>query len=207
MRLTDKRELKARTIGIDPRTDVALIKIDARELPVVRIGDPARLEVGEWVAAIGAPFGFENGVTAGIVSAKGRLFPDESSVPFIQTDVAVNPGNSGGPLFDLRGEVVGINSMIYSRTGGFMGLSFAIPIDLAMEIAEQLKAHGRVARGRLGVQVQPLTPELARSFGLRAARGALVTSVERGVLRIAPVFSPATSSSASATNPSTSRAS
>lgn len=179
VRLTDKRQFKARIVGLDVRTDIALIKIDARNLPVVRMGDPNKLEVGEWVAAIGAPFGFENSVTAGIVSAKGRMFPEESYIPFIQTDVAVNPGNSGGPLFNLNGEVVGINSMIYSRTGGFMGLSFAIPIDLANDVAQQLRTKGRVVRGRLGVTAQGLTPELAESFGLKQAVGAVVTMVER----------------------------
>jgi serine protease Do len=179
VKLTDKREFKAKIVGVDLRTDVALIKIAAKGLPKIPIGDPNKLEVGEWVAAIGAPFGFENSVTQGIVSAKGRLFPEDNYVPFIQTDVAVNPGNSGGPLFNLRGEVVGVNSVIYSRTGGFMGLSFAIPIDLAMEISEQLRAHGKVIRGRLGVQVQELTQELAASFGLKATTGALVALVEK----------------------------
>jgi len=180
VRLTDKRELKARVIGSDRRTDIALIKIDAGGLPVVRMGDANRLKVGEWVVAIGSPFGFENTVTAGIVSAKGRSLPQENFVPFIQTDVAVNPGNSGGPLFNLRGEVVGINSQIYSRTGGFMGLSFAIPIDVANDIAQQLKTTGKVTRGRIGVVIQPVTKELADGFGLGAPRGALVNSVEKG---------------------------
>jgi len=150
VKLTDKREFKAKVIGNDRRTDVALIKIEGSALPTVRFGDPNRLKVGEWVIAIGSPFGFENSVTAGIVSAKGRSLPQENFVPFIQTDVAVNPGNSGGPLFNLRGEVVGINSQIYSRTGGFMGLSFAIPIDVANDIATQLKTTGKVTRGRIG---------------------------------------------------------
>ena len=176
----DKREFKAKVVGVDQRTDVALIKIDAKGLPKVTIGDPSKLEVGEWVAAIGSPFGFENSVTAGIVSAKGRLLPDESYVPFIQTDVAVNPGNSGGPLFNLRGEVVGINSMIYSGSGGYMGLSFATPIDVAMKVAGELRAHGRVIRGRLGVRIQEVTPDLAASFGLKSAAGALVAMVEKG---------------------------
>jgi serine protease Do len=180
VRLTDKREYKAKVIGSDQRTDVALIKIDATGLPFVRFGDPSRLKVGEWVVAIGSPFGFENSVTAGIVSAKGRSLPDESYVPFIQTDVAVNPGNSGGPLFNLRGEVVGINSQIYSRTGGYMGLSFAVPIDVANDIATQLKTTGKVTRGRIGVVIQPLTKELAESFGLPKPGGALVSSVEKG---------------------------
>jgi serine protease Do len=179
VRLTDKREFKARVIGADPRTDVALLKIDAGRLPTVRIGNPASLKVGEWVVAIGSPFGFENSVTAGIVSAVGRSLPDESLVPFIQTDVAINPGNSGGPLFDLKGEVVGINSQIYSRTGGYMGLSFAIPIDLAIKVSEELRANGRVTRGWLGVQIQDVTPELAASFGLEVPAGALIAEIER----------------------------
>ncbi|MBI4189254.1 MAG: DegQ family serine endoprotease [Betaproteobacteria bacterium] len=180
VKLTDKREFKARVIGADRRTDVALIKIEASGLPAVKFGDPGRLKVGEWVVAIGSPFGFENSVTAGIVSAKGRSLPQENFVPFIQTDVAVNPGNSGGPLFNLRGEVVGINSQIYSRTGGFMGLSFAIPIDVANDIANQLKTTGKVTRGRIGVVIQPVTRELAESFGLPKPSGALVSSVEKG---------------------------
>jgi serine protease Do len=180
VKLTDKRELKAKVIGSDRRTDIALLKIDATGLPFVRFGNPDRLRVGEWVVAIGSPFGFENSVTAGIVSAKGRSLPQENFVPFIQTDVAVNPGNSGGPLFNLRGEVVGINSAIYSRTGGFMGLSFAIPIDVANQVVEQLKTVGRVIRGRIGVVIQPVTKELADSFGLTKPIGALVSSVEKG---------------------------
>jgi serine protease Do len=180
VKLTDKRELKARVIGTDRRTDIALLKIDANGLPVVRFGDPSRLRVGEWVVAIGSPFGFENTVTAGILSGKGRSLPQENFVPFLQTDVAVNPGNSGGPLFNLRGEVVGINSAIYSRTGGFMGLSFAIPIDVANEVVQQLKTQGRVIRGRIGVVIQPLNRELAEGFGLQKPVGALVNSVERG---------------------------
>jgi serine protease Do len=180
VKLSNKREYKARVIGADPRTDVALIKINAGGLPVAPIGDPDKLEVGEWVAAIGAPFGFENSVTAGIVSAKSRSLPDGSYVPFIQTDVALNPGNSGGPLFNLRGEVVGINAQIYSRSGGFMGLSFAIPIDLAMDIVKQLRTSGKIMRGRIGVQVQELTAQLAASFGLHDVSGALVGLVEAG---------------------------
>ncbi|MDH4293554.1 MAG: DegQ family serine endoprotease, partial [Betaproteobacteria bacterium] len=180
VRLTDKREFKAKVIGADRRTDVALIKIDATGLPTVQFGDPGRLKVGEWVVAIGSPFGFDNTVTAGIVSAKGRSLPQENFVPFIQTDVAVNPGNSGGPLFNLRGEVVGINSQIYSRTGGFMGLSFAIPIDVANNIAQQLRTTGKVTRGRIGVVIQPLTKELADGFGMTKPQGALVNSVEKG---------------------------
>jgi serine protease Do len=180
VKLTDKREFKARVIGADRRTDVALIKIEASGLPAVRFGDPGKLRVGEWVLAIGSPFGFESTVTAGIVSAKGRSLPQENYVPFIQTDVAVNPGNSGGPLFNLQGEVVGINSQIYSRTGGFMGLSFAIPIDVANDIANQLRTAGKVTRGRIGVVIQPLTKELADGFGLTRPQGALVNSVEKG---------------------------
>src|SRR5512135_2958393 len=177
VRFTDKRELKARVIGSDKRTDVALIKVDATGLSVVKFGDPARLKVGEWVVAIGAPFGFENTVTAGIVSAKGRSLPEENLVPFIQTDVAINPGNSGGPLFNMHGEVVGINSQIYSRTGGFMGLSFAIPMDVVMNVVSQLKSTGKVARGWLGVQIQDVTRELAESFGMKRPHGALVSKV------------------------------
>jgi serine protease Do len=179
VKLLDKREFVAKVVGVDMRTDVALVKIDAKGLRKVTIGDAAKLEVGEWVAAIGSPFGFENSVTAGIVSAKGRLLPDESFVPFIQTDVAVNPGNSGGPLFNLRGEVVGINSMIFSGSGGYMGLSFATPIDVAMKVAGELRAHGRVIRGRLGVRIQDVTLDLAASFGLKSAQGALVSMVEK----------------------------
>ncbi len=179
VRLTDKREFKAKVIGADKRTDVALIKIEATNLPAVRMGDPGVLKVGEWVIAIGSPFGFENSVTAGIVSAKGRSLPQENFVPFIQTDVAVNPGNSGGPLFNLRGEVVGINSQIYSRSGGFMGISFAIPIDVAMDIQSQLKASGKISRGRIGVVIQEVTKELAESFGLGKVQGAVVNAVEK----------------------------
>ena len=180
VRFTDKREFKAKVIGADRRTDIAVIKIDATGLPAVRFGDPSKLKVGEWVVAIGSPFGFENTVTAGIVSAKGRSLPQENFVPFIQTDVAINPGNSGGPLFNMRGEVVGVNSQIYSRTGGFMGLSFAIPIDVALDIQKQLREKGRVARGRIGVVIQEVTRDLATSFGLERPRGALVNSVEKG---------------------------
>jgi len=180
VKLNDKREFKAKVIGSDRRTDVAVIKIEASGLPAVKIGDPERLKVGEWVLAIGSPFGFESTVTAGIVSAKGRSLPQENYVPFIQTDVAINPGNSGGPLFNLKGEVVGMNSQIYSRTGGFMGLSFAIPIDVAMDITNQLRTVGRISRGRIGVVIQEVTKELAESFGLPKAAGALVNSVEKG---------------------------
>ena len=180
VRLTDRREFIAKVIGTDKRTDVAVIKIDARDLPKVTVGDPEKLKVGEWVVAIGKPFGLENTMTAGIVSAKGRDLPQENLVPFIQTDVAINPGNSGGPLFNLKGEVVGINSLIYSRSGGYMGLAFAIPIDVAMNTVNQLRDKGRVTRGRIGVQIQEVTKESADSFGLKAASGALVNSVEKG---------------------------
>ena len=178
--LTDKREFKAKLVGIDKRSDVALLKISAKNLPVVSIGDPSKLEVGEWVVAIGAPFGFTNSVTQGIVSAIGRDLPGQSVVPFIQTDVAVNPGSSGGPLFNMNGEVVGINSQIYSRSGGSMGISFAIPIDVAMKVKEQLMKHGTVRRGKLGVSIQNVSAELAESFGLDKASGALISAMEKG---------------------------
>jgi len=180
VKLTDKRQFKARVIGADVYTDVALIKIDAKDLPVVKIGNPAAVEPGEWVAAIGSPFGFESSVTVGVVSAKGRLLPHGSYVPFIQTDVAVNPGNSGGPLFATSGEVIGINSQIYSQTGGYMGIAFAIPIDIAMGISNQLRESGKVTRGRIGVQLQELTQDIASSLGLKQAEGALVAAVQRG---------------------------
>jgi serine protease Do len=180
VRLTDHREFEARVLGSDAKSDVAVLRIDAGNLPVVRLGDPTALRVGEWVVAIGSPFGFENSVTAGIVSAKGRTLPDDAYVPFIQTDVAVNPGNSGGPLFNLRGEVVGINSQIYSRSGGYQGVSFAIPIDVAMDVGRQLQASGHVTRGRLGVGIQDVDQALAESFGLAVPSGALVASVEDG---------------------------
>lgn len=180
VKLSDKREFKAKIIGADKRTDVALIKIEASNLPKVTVGDPNTLKVGEWVAAIGSPFGLENTMTAGIVSAKGRALPQENFVPFIQTDVAINPGNSGGPLFNLRGEVVGINSQIYSRSGGSMGLSFSIPIDVAIDISNQLKANGKITRGWLGIAIQELTKELAESFGMKNTNGALVAGVEKG---------------------------
>lgn len=180
VRLTDKREFKAKIIGADKRTDVALVKIEASGLPVVRLADPALLRVGEWVVAIGSPFGFDSSVTAGIVSAKGRSLPQENYVPFIQTDVAINPGNSGGPLFNMRGEVVGINSQIYSRSGGYMGVSFAIPIDVAMDIQNQLRASGKVSRGRMGVVIQEVSKELADSLGLAKPIGAVVNAVEKG---------------------------
>jgi serine protease Do len=179
VRLTDKREFKAKVIGTDPQTDVAVLKIDARDLPVVRIGDPAAVRVGEWVVAIGSPYGFDNSVTAGIVSAKARALPDGTYVPFIQTDVAVNPGNSGGPLFNMKGEVIGINSQIYSRTGGYQGLSFAIPIDVAAKVQSQLIAYGKVTRGRIGVTIQEVNQALAESFGMKKAAGALVSAVEK----------------------------
>jgi serine protease Do len=180
VKLSDKREFKAKLIGMDKRTDVALIKIEANNLPKVTIGDPSKLKVGEWVAAIGSPFGLENTMTAGIVSAKGRALPQENYVPFIQTDVAINPGNSGGPLFNLAGEVVGINSQIYSRSGGSMGLSFSIPIDVAIDISNQLKETGKITRGWLGVAIQELTKELAESFGMKNTNGALIAGVEKG---------------------------
>ena len=180
VRLTDKREFKAKLIGYDKRTDVALIKIEATGLPKVTAGDPNVLKVGEWVLAIGSPFGFDSSVTAGIVSAKGRSLPQENYVPFIQTDAAINPGNSGGPLFNMKGEVIGINSQIYSRSGGYMGLSFAIPIDVAMEVSNQLRASGKVTRGRIGVSIQEVTRDLAESFGLGKPSGALVSNVEKG---------------------------
>jgi len=180
VRLTDQREFKAKVIGADKRTDVALIKIEATGLPKVTQGDPALLKVGEWVLAIGSPFGFDSSVTAGIVSGKGRSLQQENFVPFIQTDVAINPGNSGGPLFNMKGEVVGINSQIYSRSGGYMGLSFAIPIDVAMEVANQLRTSGKVTRGRMGVVIQEVTKDLADSFGLHKTAGALISAVEKG---------------------------
>ncbi|MCB1914414.1 MAG: DegQ family serine endoprotease [Rhodocyclaceae bacterium] len=179
VRLTDRREFTARVIGIDKPSDVAVLQIDAENLPTVPLGDPDSARVGDWVLAIGSPFGFENSVTAGIVSAKSRSLPDEGYVPFIQTDVAINPGNSGGPLINMAGEVIGINSQIYSRSGGYQGLSFAIPIDVAAGIKNQLVADGRVTRGRMGVGIQDVNQGLAESFGLDSARGALVTQVEK----------------------------
>jgi serine protease Do len=179
VRLSDRREFAAKVIGSDERTDVALIKIDAKDLPTVRIGDPQKLRPGEWVLAIGSPFGLESSATAGIVSATSRAVGGEGNyVPFIQTDVAVNPGNSGGPLFNMRGEVIGMNSMIFSRTGGYMGLSFAVPIDVANDVREQLIKSGHVVRGRIGVAVQDMNAQLAQSFGLDRPRGALVSAVE-----------------------------
>jgi serine protease Do len=177
VRLGDRREYVAELVGSDARSDVAVLKIDAEKLKPLKIGDPSDLRVGEWVAAIGSPFGFEHSVTAGIVSAKGRSLPSDSYVPFIQTDVAINPGNSGGPLFNMAGEVVGVNSQIYSGTGGFMGLSFAIPIDVAMKVSDQLQDNGYVVRGWLGVLIQDVTRNLAESFGMEQPRGALVARV------------------------------
>ncbi|ACL72173.1 DegQ family serine endoprotease [Thioalkalivibrio sulfidiphilus] len=177
VRLSDRRSFPATVVGSDPKSDVALLKIEASDLPTLKLGNSEQLKVGEWVLAIGSPFGFDHSVTAGIVSAKGRSLPTENYVPFIQTDVAINPGNSGGPLFNMKGEVVGINSQIYSRTGGFMGLSFAIPIEMAMEVVEQLKTQGYVSRGWLGVLIQEVTRELADSFGMSRPTGALVARV------------------------------
>ena len=178
VKLTDKREFKAKIVGLDKTSDVAVLRIPASGLPTVKIGDPAAARVGEWVLAIGSPFGFENSVTAGIISAKSRTLPDEGYVPFMQTDVAINPGNSGGPLINAAGEVIGVNSQIYSRSGGYQGLSFAIPIDVAMKVEKQLLDHGKVNRGRLGVLIQELNQPLAESFGLKKPTGALVASVE-----------------------------
>jgi serine protease Do len=178
--LTDKRKLIAKVIGSDRKTDVALIKIEASGLQPVKMGDAEKLKVGEWVVAIGSPFGFESTVTKGIVSAKGRSLPQDTLVPFIQTDVPINPGNSGGPLFNMKGEVIGINSQIYSRTGGFMGLSFAIPIDVALDVSKQLRETGHVTRGWLGVVIQDVTQDIADSFGLSSPQGALIANVEKG---------------------------
>lgn len=179
VRLTDRREFKAKVIGVDKLTDVAVLKIDGKDLPTVKIGSTKNSNVGDWVVAIGAPFGFDNTVTAGIISAKSRALPNEGYVPFLQTDVAINPGNSGGPLFNLNGEVIGINSQIYSRSGGYQGVSFAIPIDVAMGIEKQLLDKGKVSRGRLGVGVQSINQDLASSFGLPSPSGALVSNVEK----------------------------
>ncbi len=180
VKLTDKREFPAKVIGVDKTTDVAVLKIEAKDLPTVKVGDHAPTRVGQWVLAIGSPFGFENSATAGIVSGQSRSLPGEGYVRFLQTDVAVNPGNSGGPLFDTAGDVIGINSQIYSQSGGYMGLSFAIPIDVAMKVEQQLVAHGKVIRGRLGVTVQDVNQSLGESFGLPKPGGALVSSVEDG---------------------------
>jgi len=179
VRLTDRREFPAKVIGADERTDVAVIKINAANLPTVRLGDPSKIKPGQWVLAIGSPFGFENSATAGIISATSRSLPSDNYVPFIQTDVAVNPGNSGGPLFNMSGEVIGINSQIFSRTGGYMGVSFAIPIDVARNVEDQLIKTGHVVRGRIGVTIQDVNAQLAESFGLDRPRGALVSSVEK----------------------------
>ncbi|MDO7911820.1 DegQ family serine endoprotease [Pseudomonas monteilii] len=177
VRLSDRSELQAKLVGTDPRTDVALLKVDGKNLPTVKLGDSEKLKVGEWVLAIGSPFGFDHSVTKGIVSAKGRTLPNDTYVPFIQTDVAINPGNSGGPLFNMNGEVVGINSQIFTRSGGFMGLSFAIPIDVALDVSNQLKKDGKVSRGWLGVVIQEVNKDLAESFGLERPAGALVAQV------------------------------
>ncbi len=180
VKLSDRREFKGKVVGIDKQTDIAVVRIDAKGLPTVKLGDPSKIRVGEWVLAIGSPFGFENTATAGIVSGTSRSLPEGTYVPFIQTDAAVNPGNSGGPLFNLQGEVIGINSAIYSRTGGYMGLAFAIPIDVAKTVEEQLLKTGKVERGRIGVGIQEVSSSLARSFGLDRPRGALVSTVEAG---------------------------
>jgi serine protease Do len=180
VRLTDRREFPAKVIGADERTDVAVIKISASNLPIVKLGDPSRIKPGQWVLAIGSPFGFENSATAGIISATSRSVPGENYVPFIQTDVAVNPGNSGGPLFNLKGEVIGVNSQIFSHSGGFQGLAFAVPIDIAMQVEDQLQKHGKVEHGRLGVTIQEVNQALAQNFGLKSAAGALVGSVQKG---------------------------
>ena len=194
VRLPDRSELEAKLVGADPRTDVAVLKVEGEGLPTVQLGDSSKLKVGEWVLAIGSPFGFDHTVTAGIVSATGRSLPNESYVPFIQTDVAINPGNSGGPLFNLQGEVIGINSQIFTRSGGFMGLSFAIPIDVAMDVANQLRTDGKVSRGWLGVVIQEVNKDLAESFGLERPAGALVAQVldggpaAKGGLRVGDVI-------------------
>jgi serine protease Do len=180
VKLTDKREFTAKVLGADKMTDIAVLKIDARDLPYVRIGDPKATKVGEWVVAIGQPFGLENTVTSGIVSAKARSLPGDSYVPFIQTDAAVNPGNSGGPLFNLKGEVIGVNSQIFSRSGGFQGLAFAVPIDVAMHVKDEIQQTGKVTHGRLGVAIQEVNQALAQNFGLKSPTGALVASVEKG---------------------------
>jgi len=179
VKLIDKREYKAKVLGVDKTSDVAVLKIEAKNLPTIKIGSAANTRVGEWVLAIGSPFGFENTATAGIVSAKSRSLPDDNYVPFIQTDVAVNPGNSGGPLFNMAGEVIGINSQIYSRSGGYQGLSFAIPIEVVMKVEEQIVKHGKVQRGRLGIAIQEVNQSLADSFGMSKPTGALVSSVEK----------------------------
>lgn len=177
VRLNDRREFVAKIIGTDVRSDIAVLKIDAKSLPILKIGDSSKLKVGEWVLAIGSPFGFDHSVTQGIISAMGRSLPNENYVPFIQTDVAINPGNSGGPLFNLQGEVIGVNSQIYSRTGGYMGMSFAIPINVVKDIYQQLREHGHVSRGWLGVLIQDVTRELAESFAMKKPHGALVAKI------------------------------
>src|SRR5205807_957849 len=177
VKLTDRREFTAKVVGTDPKSDVALLKVEAKDLPVVRIGHSQDIKVGQWVVAMGSPFGFENSVTAGIISAKSRSLPGDGYVPFIQTDVAVNPGNSGGPLFDLNGNVIGINSQIYSRSGGYMGVSFAIPIDVALHVKDELAKSGHVTRGRIGVAIQSVNQSLAQSFGLAKPAGALISAV------------------------------
>jgi serine protease Do len=179
VKLTDRREFTAKVLGVDKTTDVAVIKIPATGLPYVKIGDPKTTKVGEWVVAIGQPFGFENTVTSGIVSAKSRSLPGDSYVPFIQTDAAVNPGNSGGPLFNLRGEVIGVNSQIFSRSGGFQGLAFAVPIDVAIQVKDQIQQYGKVSHGRLGIAIQEVNQALAQNFGLKQPEGALVSTVEK----------------------------
>ena len=179
VRLTDNREFTGKVLGSDAKTDIAVVKIEAKDLPYLTMGNSDELKVGEWVAAIGSPFGLDNTVTSGIVSAKSRKLPSDQYVPFIQTDVAVNPGNSGGPLFNMKGEVVGINSQIFSTSGGFMGLSFAIPSNLAMQIKDQLVKNGKVTRGRIGVVIQSVTQDLAESFGMKAPKGAIVSQVEK----------------------------
>ncbi len=194
VRLADRSELQAKLVGTDPRTDVALLKVEGKNLPTVKLGQSKDLKVGEWVLAIGSPFGFDHSVTAGIVSAKGRNLPNDNYVPFIQTDVAINPGNSGGPLFNLKGEVVGINSQIFTRSGGFMGLSFAIPLEVALDVTEQLKLSGKVDRGWLGVVIQEVNKDLAESFGLDKPAGALVAQVlengpaDKGGLKVGDVI-------------------
>jgi serine protease Do len=194
VRLSDRREFKGEMVGADPVSDIALVKIAANGLPRVRIGDSRRLRPGQWVAAIGSPFGLERSVTAGIVSATGRMLPEESYLPFIQTDVAMNPGNSGGPLFDLSGQVIGVNSVIYSASGGFVGVSFAVPIEVAMGVAHELRVHGRVTRGRIGVRLQELTGDLGAALGVPGGQGALLLDVlpsgpaERAGLRAGDVI-------------------
>lgn len=193
VRLTDNREFTGKVLGSDAKTDIAVVKIEAKDLPYLTMGNSDELKVGEWVAAIGSPFGLDNTVTSGIVSAKSRKLPSDQYVPFIQTDVAVNPGNSGGPLFNMKGEVVGINSQIFSTSGGFMGLSFAIPSNLAMQIKDQLVKNGKVTRGRIGVVIQSVTQDLAESFGMKAPKGAIVSQVEKTVLQQKPVCRKVTS--------------